>query len=99
MLTLKCKNCVVNITRKINKKQSFVVYNIIDLKNNGSLVYASHDVYKIVCAIKTELLMTIGTNNNKLPKKDAISKIIYRITRRYAITRMYFVIAANALKD
>jgi len=42
-------------------------------------------IYKIVCAIKTEFLMTIGTNNNKLPNKDTISKIIYRITRRYVI--------------
>jgi len=56
---------------------------LIDLKNNGSLIYASHDVYKIVCAIKTEFF--IGTNNNKLPKEDAILKIIYRVARRYRI--------------
>jgi len=46
-----------------NNLSSYTI--LIDLKNNGSLVYASHDVYKIVCAIKTEFLMTIGTNNNK----------------------------------
>lgn len=84
--TLTCKGCIANIIRKVGEKQ----YNIsaytmlIDIKNKGGLVYASNDVYKIVCATETEFRQSLTEGQNKLTK-DAYFKIIHRVKRRYVL--------------
>lgn len=83
---LTCKGCIDNIIKNINERHS--TYTIlVDVKNNGGLVYASQDVHKIICATETELLMFIKTD--KLQEEDTFSKIIYRVTRKYVNTDVF----------
>lgn len=46
---IKCNGCIDNIMKNVcDKKNTFASYTIlVNLKNNGGLVYASHDVFKI----------------------------------------------------
>lgn len=52
---IKCNGCLNNIIKNVSDKNNLASYTILaDLKNNGGLVYASHDVYKIVCSTEKE---------------------------------------------
>lgn len=52
-------------------------------------MYVSNNVHKIVCATETEFQSLIK-HQKKLLNKDAYSKTIYRVTRKYALNTNVF---------
>lgn len=63
---------------------------LVDLKNNGGLVYASHDVYKIVCSTEKEFSFLIGDSRTQIPKRGAYNEIVTRITRKFVLNTDIF---------
>lgn len=67
---IECNTCINNIVS--NSKNILTAYTIlVDLKNNGGLVYASQNVYKIVGTTEKEFAIVIGNNKRNIPKPDA----------------------------
>lgn len=82
---IKCQGCISNIIQKVSENEKTLTgFSIlIDLKDNGGLVYASHDLFKIVCATEKEFSMIIGDDRTKIPKKGSYNDIVQRVTRKF----------------
>jgi|GEM_PF-2083526 len=60
------------------------------LKNNGLLMYASYDVYLIICSTEKKFSIIIEDSRKQIPKRDAYNAIVTRITRKFVLNTNVF---------